>query len=65
MWSVEGKLDDGLYPTAQSVCNLLLSVNIDAPGIPDIPGHLNPNGYSTISNGKIYHQKGGLHELMG
>jgi arylsulfatase A-like enzyme len=27
----------------------------DASGIPDIPAHLKSHGYTTISNGKIYH----------
>ena len=47
----------GLYPTPSRFVTYYSSVNIDAPGIPDIPGHLKANGYSTISNGKIYHQK--------
>ena len=32
-------------------------MNIDAPEVIDIPGHLKSHGYSTTSNGKIYHQK--------
>ena len=47
----------GLYPTPSRFVTYYSSVNIDAPGIPDIPGHLKAHGYTTISNGKIYHQK--------
>lgn len=47
----------GLYPTANRFVTYYSSVNIDAPEVIDIPGHLKSHGYSTISNGKIYHQK--------
>ena len=47
----------GLYPTADRFVTYYSSVNIDAPEIIDIPGHLKSHGYSTTSNGKIYHQK--------
>ena len=47
----------GLYPTANRFVTYYSSVNIDAPEVIDIPGHLKSHGYSTTSNGKIYHQK--------
>ena len=47
----------GLYPTPKRFVTYHSSVDEDAPGIVDIPGHLKSHGYSTVSNGKIYHQK--------
>jgi len=47
----------GLYPTASRFVTYYSSVNIDAPSVADIPGYLQRYGYTTISNGKIYHQK--------
>ena len=47
----------GLYPTPERFVTYHSSVDEDAPGIVDIPGHLKSHGYSTVSNGKIYHQK--------
>jgi iduronate 2-sulfatase len=45
----------GLYPTADRFVTYYTYAQEDAPGIPDIPTHLKANGYTTISNGKMYH----------
>lgn len=45
----------GLYPKADRFVNYLAKAQDDAPGIIDLPGHLKANGYTTISNGKVYH----------
>ena len=47
----------GLYPTASRFVTYYSSVNVDTPSVVDIPGYLRRFGYTTISNGKIYHQK--------
>lgn len=45
----------GLYPTRDRFVTYYSRAQEDAVGIPDIPAHLKTNGYTTISNGKIYH----------
>jgi len=45
----------GLYPTPDRFVTYYSKAGEAAPGIPDIPAHLKDNGYTTISNGKIYH----------
>lgn len=45
----------GLYPTSDRFVTYYSSADKDAPNIPDLPSHLMSSGYSTISNGKIYH----------
>ena len=45
----------GLYPTSSRFVTYYSSADKDAAGIPDIPKHLKSSGYTTISNGKIYH----------
>jgi arylsulfatase A-like enzyme len=45
----------GLYPTATRFVNYHSEAQKDAPGIVDIPSHFKANGYTTVSNGKIYH----------
>jgi arylsulfatase A-like enzyme len=45
----------GLYPTADRFVTYYSKAQEDAKGIPDIPAQLRANGYTTISNGKIYH----------
>jgi arylsulfatase A-like enzyme len=45
----------GLYPTADRFVTYYSKAMEDALGIPDIPSHFKSNGYTTISNGKVYH----------
>ena len=45
----------GLYPTSKRFVTYYSSADKDAPNVPDIPSHLLSKGYTTISNGKIYH----------
>ncbi|MDF7826212.1 sulfatase-like hydrolase/transferase [Pontiellaceae bacterium B12227] len=45
----------GLYPTSNRFVTYYSKAQVDAPGIPDIPSQLKANGYTTISNGKMYH----------
>ncbi|WP_222847376.1 sulfatase-like hydrolase/transferase [Pontiella desulfatans] len=45
----------GLYPTADRFVTYYTKAQEDAPAIPDIPAHMKANGYTTISNGKVYH----------
>jgi len=45
----------GLYPTAERFVTYHTYAQEDAPGIVDIPGHFKANGYTTLSNGKVYH----------
>ena len=45
----------GLYPTSTRFVTYYSSADKDAVGIPDIPKQLKLAGYTTISNGKIYH----------
>ncbi len=44
-----------LYPTSTRFVTYYSSADKDAVGIPDIPKQLKSAGYTTISNGKIYH----------
>ncbi len=45
----------GLYPTSKRFVTYYSSADKDAPDVPDLPSYLLSAGYSTISNGKIYH----------
>jgi iduronate 2-sulfatase len=45
----------GLYPKPDRFVTYYTHAHKDAAGVPDIPGHLKAQGYTTISNGKIYH----------
>jgi arylsulfatase A-like enzyme len=47
----------GLYPTAKRFVTYYTTAQADAAGIPDIPTWFKQNGYTTISNGKIYHDR--------
>lgn len=47
----------GLYPTANRFVTYYTTAQTDAAGIPDIPTWLREFGYTTISNGKIYHDR--------
>ena len=47
----------GLYPTRQRFLNYHTKADMEVRGIYDLPGWLQEHGYTTISNGKIYHQK--------
>lgn len=47
----------GLYPTTGRFLNYHAKAENDAPSIVDMPGHFKANGYTTISNGKIYHHE--------
>jgi arylsulfatase A-like enzyme len=45
----------GLYPKADRFIDYHAWAQKDSPGIPDLPSYFKTNGYTTISNGKIYH----------
>ena len=47
----------GLYPTPQRFLSYHTKADAEVRGIYDLPGWLMEQGYTTISNGKIYHQK--------
>jgi iduronate 2-sulfatase len=47
----------GLYPTPERFVRYYARADEDAPGIVDIPGWFQSKGYTTISNGKIYHHQ--------
>ncbi|MGC6455961.1 MAG: sulfatase [Coraliomargaritaceae bacterium] len=47
----------GLYPTAERFVRYYARADEDAPGVVDIPKWFQQNGYTTISNGKVYHHK--------
>jgi iduronate 2-sulfatase len=47
----------GLYPKPDRFMNYHSYAQEDAAGITDLPGFLKANGYTTISNGKIYHHE--------
>ena len=47
----------GLYPTGERFVTYYTTAEADAPGIPDLPTWLKQHGYTTISNGKIYHDR--------
>ena len=46
----------GMYPTSNRFVRFYARADEDAPGIPDLPTWLQQFGYTTISNGKIYHE---------
>ena len=46
----------GLYPTGKRFVNYFSRAETDAPEVPDIPAWLKSKGYTTISNGKVYHE---------
>ena len=45
----------GLYPTENRFVTYYSKAEAEAAGIPDIPTWFRQQGYTTISNGKIYH----------
>ena len=47
----------GLYPTESRFVTYYTTAQADAAGIPDIPTWFKTHGYTTISNGKIYHDR--------
>ena len=47
----------GLYPTAERFVRYYSRADEDAPHVADIPKWFKRNGYTTISNGKVYHHK--------
>ena len=47
----------GLYPSPERFVRYYARADEDAPGVPDLPALFKKNGYTTISNGKIYHHK--------
>lgn len=46
----------GLYPTAKRFLSYHTKADTEVRAIYDLPGWFKENGYTTISNGKIYHQ---------
>lgn len=46
----------GIYPTSKRFLSYHTKADEEVRGIYDIPGWFKENGYTTISNGKIYHQ---------
>ena len=59
----------GMYATPTRFIQFDTYAEREAPGIPDLPGTLKNAGYTTISNGKIYHQRSdhasSWHEICG
>jgi len=59
----------GMYATPTRFIQFDTYAEREAPGIPDLPGTLKAAGYTTISNGKIYHQRSdhadSWHEICG
>lgn len=47
----------GLYPTPDRFVRYYARADEDAPGVDDIPAWFKRNGYTTLSNGKVYHHK--------
>ena len=47
----------GLYPTNQRFLTYHTKADEEVKAIYDLPGWFKKNGYKTISNGKIYHQR--------
>ena len=47
----------GLYPTKQRFLTYHTKADEEVKAIYDLPGWFKKNGYKTISNGKIYHQR--------
>lgn len=50
-------LMSGLRPTPKRFTSYLTRVDKDAPGITSLPKLFKEQGYTTISNGKVYHHK--------
>lgn len=55
--AARASLMTGLYPTSTRFLTYYTTAGGDAAGIPDIPKWLKRFGYTTISNGKIYHDR--------
>ena len=55
--ATRASLMTGLYPTENRFVTYYTTAQIDAAGIQDIPSWLKDFGYTTISNGKIYHDR--------
>lgn len=53
--ATRASLMTGLYPTEERFVTYFTRVGEDAPGVMDLPRWLKQNGYTTISNGKVYH----------
>lgn len=53
--ATRASLMTGLYPTEDRFVTYYTRVGEDAPGVLDLPRWLKQNGYTTISNGKVYH----------
>lgn len=47
----------GLYPTKNRFVRYYARADEDAPSVEDIPAWFQKHGYTTISNGKVYHHK--------
>lgn len=47
----------GLYPTSERFVRYYSRADEDAPNVADIPKWFKNHGYTTISNGKVYHHK--------
>ena len=55
--ATRASLMTGLYPTENRFVTYYTTAQTDAAGIQDIPSWLKDFGYTTISNGKIYHDR--------
>ena len=55
--ATRASLMTGLYPTENRFVTYYTTAQTDAAGIQDIPSWLKGFGYTTISNGKIYHDR--------
>lgn len=47
----------GLRPTQQRWWDVYASIDIEAPNVTTLPKHFKDNGYTTISNSKVMHDK--------
>ena len=55
--ATRASLMTGIYPTENRFVTYYTTAQTDAAGIQDIPSWLKDFGYTTISNGKIYHDR--------
>lgn len=47
----------GVRPTRDRFINYSTRLDVDLPGVVSLPGFFRENGYTTVSNGKIYHHR--------
>ena len=52
----------GLRPTPKRFLSYLTRADVDAPGVLSLQGHFQKHGYTTISNGKVFHHQTDKHQ---